>query len=205
MSDAYTTIAAPSEGLYREKGSRFLAFAFPVQREQEVKRHVAAVRQEHYGARHHCYAYRMGKNGALFRANDDGEPSGTAGKPILGQLLSADLTNVLVVVARYFGGTLLGTSGLAAAYRCAAAAAIANAQAAQRTWDVALTAHFPYVSLNEVMKLVKEEQLRVLSQDFGSERCSIGVSVRESKAQRVRERLSGLGGEEPGQSEPRRS
>lgn len=192
MSDTYSTIAVPSEGLYRAKGSRFLACAFPVQSEEAVKRCVAAVRQEHYGARHHCYAYRMGKDGALFRANDDGEPSGTAGKPILGQLLSANLTNVLLVVTRYFGGTLLGTSGLTAAYRSAAAAAIAGAQVVQRTWDVALTAALPYASLNEVMKLVKEEQLRVLAQDFGNEQCSISLSVRESKAQHIRERLDTL-------------
>jgi uncharacterized YigZ family protein len=190
MIDTYLTIAAPAEGLYRDKGSRFLAFAFPVESEPEVKRHVAAIRQEHYGARHHCYAYRIGKEGALFRANDDGEPSGTAGKPMLGQLLSANLTNVLVTVTRYFGGTLLGTSGLIAAYRSAAAAALANAQVVQRTWDVVINAQFPYASLNEVMKLVKEEQLRVLSQDFGSERCSISLSVREGKAQRVKEILN---------------
>lgn len=193
MSDTYSTIAEPAEGLYREKGSRFLAYAFPVQSEQEVKRHVEAIRQEHYGARHHCYAYRIGKDGARFRANDDGEPSGTAGKPILGQLLSAGLTNVLMVVTRYFGGTLLGTSGLIAAYRSAAAAAVANARVVQRTWDVELSAAFPYARLNEVMRLVKEEQLRVLSQDFGGEQCAICVSVRESRAQRVRERLGESG------------
>jgi uncharacterized YigZ family protein len=193
MIDTYSTIAAPAEGSYREKGSRFLACAFPVQSEEAVRRYVAAVRQERYGARHHCYAYRMGKDGALFRANDDGEPSGTAGKPILGQLLSANLTNVLLVVTRYFGGTLLGTSGLIAAYRSAAAAAIAGAQVVQRTWDVALTAAFPYANLNAVMKLVKEEQLRVLAQDFGSEQCTISLSVRESKAQRVQKRLNELG------------
>jgi uncharacterized YigZ family protein len=187
MIDTYLSISAPAEGAYRDKGSRFLAFAFPVEGEPDVKRHLAAIRQAHYGARHHCYAYRIGKGGGQFRANDDGEPSGTAGKPILGQLLSANLTNVLVAVARYFGGTLLGTSGLTAAYRSAAAAAIANAQVVQRTWDVELTAQFPYASLNAVMKLVKDEALRVLSQDFGSERCSISLSVRESKAQRVRE------------------
>ncbi|MDR0566474.1 MAG: YigZ family protein [Prevotellaceae bacterium] len=193
MIDTYSTISAPAEGLYREKGSRFLSFAFPVQSEEEVKQRIAAVRQEHHSARHHCYAYRLGKEGALFRATDDGEPSGTGGKPILGQLLSANLTNVLLVVTRYFGGTLLGTSGLIAAYRSAAGAAIAGAQVVQRTWDVELTATFSYANLNEVMKLVKEEQLRVLRQDFRSEQCSICLSVRESKAQRVRERLNELG------------
>jgi uncharacterized YigZ family protein len=192
MNDTYSTIAAPAEGSYREKGSRFLACVFPVQSEEEATQRIAAVRQERYGARHHCYAYRMGKEGALFRANDDGEPSGTAGKPILGLLLSSNLTNVLLVVTRYFGGRLLGTSGLIAAYRSAAAAAIAEAQVVQRTWDVELTATFPYANLNAVMKLVKEEPLRVLAQDFGSELCSISVSVRESKEQRIRERLNEL-------------
>ncbi|MDR0687472.1 MAG: YigZ family protein [Prevotellaceae bacterium] len=192
MNDTYITIAAPAEGVYRAKGSKFIAYLFPVQSEQEAKQHVAAAKQEHYGARHHCYAYRMGKDGALFRANDDGEPSGTAGKPILGQLLSANLTNVLLVVVRYFGGTLLGTSGLIVAYRSAAAAAVANAQVVQRTWDVVLTAKFPYTNLNGVMKIVKDEQLRVLSQDFDSGQCSISVSVREGKAQRVQDRFDQL-------------
>ncbi|MDR0415595.1 MAG: YigZ family protein [Prevotellaceae bacterium] len=188
--DAYNTIAAPAEGVYRDRGSKFLAYAFPVQSEQEAREHVATIRREHYSARHHCYAYRTGKEGATFRANDDGEPSGTAGKPILGQLLSANLTNVLVVVVRYFGGTLLGTSGLIAAYRSATAAAIANAQVVQRAWEVVLTVTFPYAAMSGVMKIVKGEQLRILAQDFGSEECSVSVSVREGKARSVQEMLA---------------
>jgi uncharacterized YigZ family protein len=189
-SDTYNTIAAPAEGACRDKGSKFLAYAFPVESEQEARQRVASVKKEHYSARHCCYAYRIGKAGAHFRANDDGEPSGTAGKPILGQLLSANLTNVLVVVARYFGGTLLGTSGLTAAYKSAAAAAIAGAQVVQRTWDAVLTVTFPYAGMNAIMKIVKDAQLRILSQDFGSEQCSLSASVREGKAKSVQEQLA---------------
>ncbi|MDR1342904.1 MAG: YigZ family protein [Prevotellaceae bacterium] len=190
MDDTYNTIAAPAEGVYKDKGSKFLAYAFPVQNEQEVKERIASVKREHHSARHHCYAYRMGKEGALLRANDDGEPSGTAGKPILGLLLSANLTNVLVVVARYFGGTLLGTSGLATAYKSATANAIAGAQVVQRAWEAVLTAKFPYAGMNGVMKIVKDEQLRILSQEFDNDRCYISVGVRESKARSVQEQLT---------------
>ena len=147
-NDTYRTIAAPCEGAYRDKGSRFLAYAFPVESEDEVKQHVARAKKEHFSARHHCYAYRMGKGGAAYRANDDGEPSGTAGKPILGQLMSANLTNTRVVVVRYFGGTLLGTPGLINAYRQATANAIANEQLVQRTWEAALNVCFPYEHLD---------------------------------------------------------
>jgi uncharacterized YigZ family protein len=190
MDDTYNTIAAPAEGVCKDKGSKFLAYAFPVGNEREVKERVAFVKKEHHSARHYCYAYRIGKEGALFRANDDGEPSGTAGKPILGQLLSASLTDVLVVVVRYFGGTLLGTSGLIAAYKNATAAAIASAQVVQRTWNTVLTAKFPYAGMNGIMKIVKDEQLLILSQDFDGGHCTIRISVRESKAQSVQEQLA---------------
>jgi uncharacterized YigZ family protein len=190
MDDTYNTIAAPAEGIYRDSGSRFIAYAFPVQSEQEAKERIASVKKEHHSARHHCYAYRVGRGGALFRANDDGEPSGTAGRPILGLLLSASLANVLVVVVRYFGGTLLGTSGLTAAYKRATATAVANAQVVQRTWEAVLTAKFPYAAMSRVMKIVKDEQLRVIAQDFGGEECRISVGVREGKAQRVQEQLA---------------
>ncbi len=183
MTDTYLTISAPSEGTYKEKGSKFTAYAYAVQSEEEVKEHVGRIKKEFYDARHHCYAYRIGKDGARFRANDDGEPSGTAGKPILGQLLSANLTNVLVVVVRYFGGTLLGTSGLITAYKSATADAIANAQVVERTWNVELVVDFAYEQMNAVMKVVKDEQLQVLSQDFGDTACRITLSVRESKIQ----------------------
>ena len=189
MSDTYRTIAAPAQGLYKEKGSKFTAYAFAVQSDDEVKQHVNWAKREFYDARHHCYAYRIGKNGVLFRANDDGEPSGTAGKPILGQLLSADLVNVLVVVVRYFGGTLLGTSGLITAYKAAAANAITNAHIEERTWNTEITATFPYGSVNGVMKVVKDEQLQIVAQEFSNAACRITLSVRESKASSVRKKL----------------
>ncbi len=194
MNDIYFTIASPAEGTYKEKGSKFTAYAYPVQSEEEVKEHVARIKKEFYDARHHCYAYRIGKEGVRFRVNDDGEPSGTAGKPILGQLLSANLTNVLVVVVRYFGGTLLGTSGLITAYKTATADAVANAQIDERTWSEELTASFPYEVMNSVMKVVKDEGLQVLLQDFDHTTCRITLSVRESKISAVRKKLEEVEG-----------
>jgi len=189
-TDLYQTIAAPAEGVFKDKGSRFLAYAYPVQSEQEdVKLLLQNLRREHHAARHHCYAFRMGKGGAAYRANDDGEPSGTAGKPILGQLVAADITNTLVVVVRYFGGTLLGTSGLIAAYRAATADAIAHAQIVQRTWNVELCISCPYAQLNEVMKIVADEHLTSTAQAYENERCRLAFSVRESMAGAVMKRL----------------
>jgi uncharacterized YigZ family protein len=189
----FCTIAAPAEGIYREKGSRFLAFAFPVQRTEEVNQHLAHLQSLHHTARHCCYAYRMGKDGASFRANDDGEPSSTAGRPILGQLLSAGLTDVLIVVVRYFGGVLLGTSGLTTAYRQAAAAAIAAAQVVQRQWESPLAFSFPYHRMGEVMQLVKHERLRVLAQDFTCDPCRLTLSVPDDRMAEVRQRLAAEG------------
>ncbi len=190
MSDTYRTIAAPAEGVYKEKGSKFTAYAFAIESEEEVKQRVAWAKKEFYDARHHCYAYRMGRSGEHFRANDDGEPSGTAGKPILGQLLSADLSNVLVVVVRYFGGTLLGTSGLIAAYKGATADAIANAHIEERTWNEELSIAFAYENMNSVMKVVKDEDLQILSQDFDNATCRITLSIRESKLEKVKKMLN---------------
>ncbi|MDR1225522.1 MAG: YigZ family protein [Prevotellaceae bacterium] len=189
MTDTYNTITSPTEGIYKEKGSKFTAYAYPVESEQQVKDLVAQIKKKFYDARHHCYAYRIGKNGVNFRANDDGEPSGTAGKPILGQLLSANVTNILVAVVRYFGGTLLGTSGLTTAYKSAAADALANAQIATLTWNAELTVDFPYEQMNAIMKVVKDERLQIISQDFNSTACKIRLSIREGKLDDVKKKL----------------
>ena len=184
--DIYHTIKAPSEGLYKEKGSKFLAFAFPVRSLDEVKTHLDRLRKEYYDARHHCYAYALGPEGAVWRANDDGEPSGTGGRPIYGQLLSAGLTDTLVVVVRYFGGILLGASGLANAYKTAARDAIANATVLEKTVDVRYRLLFEYAVMNDVMRLVKEFGLTPVSQDFNLD-CRLEVEVRRSQANRFRE------------------
>ena len=158
-TDIYTTLDGVGEGLFKEKGSRFLAFAHHVTGEDEVAKLLAGYKKEYYDARHHCYAWMLGPDGKKFRANDDGEPAGTAGKPILNQILSAGLTDVLVVVIRYFGGTKLGTSGLINAYKSAAKEAIDHAQKIQKTVDETITARIPYHLLNEVMRVCKEEGL----------------------------------------------
>jgi len=184
LNDIYRTIAAPAVGLFKDKGSKFLAFAFPVENEAEIKEHIQNLKKEYFDARHHCYAYRIGLNGELWRANDDGEPSSTGGKPILGQLLSMELTNVLVVVVRYFGGIQLGVSGLINAYRSAAAAALAQAQIVEKVAKEILTLKFPYLEMNRIMKLVKEEGLETLSQHFDNE-CEITLAIPLSKKDRI--------------------
>ena len=152
--DLYRTVAAPAEAACRERSSKFLAWIYPVRSEEEIRGHLDALRKRFFDATHHCYAWRLGPRGEAFRANDDGEPSGTAGKPILGQLLSNDITDCLVVVVRYFGGTKLGVPGLIAAYREAAAAAIEAAQIVERTVDRVVTVDFPYVAMNDIMRVV---------------------------------------------------
>ena len=154
--DKYRTVNAIAEGLYKEKGSRFISFIYPVKSEEEIKDIVAGLKTKYYDARHHCYAYCLGANRERFRANDDGEPSSTAGKPILGQIISNDLSNVLIVVIRYFGGIKLGVSGLIQAYKEAAADAINHAEIVERTVDEVIRVHFAYVVMNDVMKVLKE-------------------------------------------------
>jgi uncharacterized YigZ family protein len=166
QKDTYLTISAPSSGTFKDKGSKFLAFAHPVKSEQEIKEIVSNLKDKYFDARHHCYAYRLGANKLAFRANDDGEPSGTAGKPILGQILSSDLTNILIVVVRYFGGTLLGTSGLITAYRAASAEAISNAVIIQKYVYAVYELSFPYLQMNQVMKTVKDFNLETFDQCF---------------------------------------
>ena len=165
-SDSYHTLAGPAEAIYKEKSSKFLAYAYPVESEEEIRTLLDALRKKYYDATHHCYAWRLGPHGETFRANDDGEPSGTAGKPILGQLLSNELVNCLIVVVRYFGGTKLGVSGLIGAYKESAAEAIRAAEIVERTVDTVVEVEFSYLAMNDVMRVVKEEQPRVLTQQF---------------------------------------
>lgn len=193
FDDTYRTISAPSEGLYKEKGSKFLAFAFPVTTVEEVKAHLDELRKKYFDARHHCYAYILGPSKESYRLNDDGEPSGTGGRPIHGQLLSADLTNTLIVVVRYFGGILLGASGLANAYKAAARDAIANASIKECTIDISYRLHFDYPLMNDVMRILKEQNLTPRNQVFLLD-CQLDVSVRQSQSLRAYEALTKLYG-----------
>lgn len=188
MSDLYKTIRAASEGYYTEKRSRFLSFAIPVRTPEEVKAQVEACRKKYYDARHVCWAYMLGADRTTFRANDDGEPSSTAGKPILGQINSNELTDILVIVVRYFGGIKLGTSGLIVAYRSAAAEAIAAAEVEERTVDVECTVVFEYPSLNDIMRVVKEMQPAIVSQTFEAN-CEMTLRVRQSQEEMLKNRL----------------
>lgn len=188
MEDVFKTIESQSEGIYKEKGSRFIALAYPVTREEEIRDIVAGLKEKYYDARHHCYAWRLGAAKTHFRANDDGEPSSTAGKPILGQIQSNDLTNILIVVIRYFGGIKLGVSGLINAYREAAADALRNAVIIEKTVDEQLRIHFSYMVMNDVMKIVKEEEPDVLERNFEME-CDMLLSIRQKDMPALRARL----------------
>lgn len=188
MEDTYKTIKAPAEGYYAEKRSRFLSFAMPARTVEEVKAQLDSYRKRFYDARHVCWAYMLGPERKQFRANDDGEPSSTAGKPILGQINSNGLTDILVVVVRYFGGIELGTSGLIVAYRTAAAEAIAAAEVETRTVDEVITVAFEYPYLNSVMRIVKEDHPVVLSQRFEMD-CEMTLQIRKGEAERLKSRL----------------
>lgn len=179
QEDSYQTIETESEGLYKEKGSKFIAFAFPVCCLEEIKEHIDKLKKEYYDARHHCYAYMLGPEKKEFRANDDGEPSSTAGKPILGQILSQNLTNILVVVIRYFGGTKLGVSGLIHAYKTATAESLQQANIITKTVNDVYAVHFDYLVMNDVMKIIKEEKPQILNQDYNL-MCTISLSIRQS-------------------------
>lgn len=188
MEDVYRTIANSAEGLYKEKGSRFISFVFPVSAEEQIREIIAELKDKYYDARHHCYAWRLGLDKTYYRANDDGEPSSTAGKPILGQIQSNGLTNVLIVVIRYFGGIKLGVSGLINAYREAAADALRNAVVIEKTIDVPLRIRFSYLVLNDVMKIVKEEAPEILERHFELG-CEMLLSIRQSELQTFKARL----------------
>ncbi len=190
-TDEFKTIANTSEGYYTEKRSKFLAFAHHVETVDEIKEILAGYRKKYYDARHVCYAYMLGASREVFRANDDGEPSSTAGKPILGQINSNELTDILIIVVRYYGGVNLGTSGLIVAYREAAADAIAHATIETRQVEEVITYTFAYPQMNDVMRVVKEMNPRVLSQTYDNT-CEIRLSIRQSEAEQLRQRLSKL-------------
>lgn len=192
MTDEYKTITEViGEGFYSEKRSKFLAFAHHVETIDEIKDILASYRKKYYDARHVCYAYVLGPDKADFRANDDGEPSSTAGKPILGQINSYDLTNVLVIVVRYYGGVNLGTGGLIVAYRTAAADALDHATIETRLVEEIITYSFPYPMMNAVMRVIKEMQPRIVSQTFDNT-CTISISIRQEMAPVLRDRLEKL-------------
>ncbi|MGZ3864537.1 MAG: IMPACT family protein [Bacteroidia bacterium] len=184
MEDRYFTIQGASEGLYKEKGSKFIGYAFPVSSEREIKDHISELKKVHHSARHWCYAYRLGADKKLFRANDDSEPSGTAGKPILNQLISADLTNVLIVVVRYFGGTLLGTGGLITAYKSAAAEALSQAEIVTKFITEDHLVIFETGKTNEVMRRLKEADAEIINHSFNTQN-EIIFSVRSSLAEKL--------------------
>ena len=193
MEDQYHTISENSvgEGYYTEKRSKFLAFAHHVETVEEVKSIVSAYRKQYYDARHCCYAYMLGPEQKAFRANDDGEPSSTAGKPILGQINSAGLTDILIVIVRYYGGVNLGTGGLIVAYRTAAADALANATIEVRQVEETIKYDFTYPMMNDVMRIVKEMQPQVVDQQFDNA-CSITLRIRKREAEQLRSRLNKL-------------
>lgn len=193
FDDSYKTISAPAEGVFRDRGSKFIGYAFPVQSEDDVKPILLNLKGEHAKARHFCWAVRLSPDRGVFRIQDDGEPSGTAGRPILNTLLSADLTNVFLVVVRYFGGTLLGVPGLINAYKTAATAAIQAADVQDRTINEIYELQFEYLMMNDVMKLIKEEKLTVLTQNFDNS-CSIKIEVRKASLNMILGKLENIEG-----------
>ncbi len=191
MEDTYKTISTTGEGYYTEKRSKFLAFAHHVETVEEVKEIVASYRKKYYDARHVCYAYMIGADRQTFRANDDGEPSSTAGKPILGQINSNELTDIIIVVVRYYGGVNLGTSGLIIAYREAAADAISHTTIENRFVEEEIVYDFPYVMMNQVMKVIKDMNPRIVSQEYDNT-CQIRMRIRQSLAEQLQKRLDNL-------------
>ena len=191
MTDEFKTISATSEGYYTEKRSKFLAFAHHVENHDEIKLILAGYRKKYYDARHVCYAYMLGAERTDFRANDDGEPSSTAGKPILGQINSNELTDILIVVVRYYGGVNLGTSGLIVAYREAAADALAHVKMELRQVEEEVSYTFTYPQMNDVMRIVKDMNPRIISQTYYNT-CVIRMAIRKSEAQQLRDRLAKL-------------
>lgn len=191
--DIYNSVKTVSEGQFKDKGSKFLAFIYPIADENDVKVILKDVKKQYHDARHHCYAYNIGMGNDRFRMNDDGEPSGTAGKPIYGQILSHDMSDILIVVVRYFGGILLGTSGLINAYKNAATDAIQNAEIIQKQVTCQLKLRFSYEQLNLVMRMVKEHKLQICKQDF-TETCNLFLQVRKSKFESLKKIFDGFYG-----------
>ncbi len=187
--DTYLSISQPAESLFKEKGSKFIAFAYPVENEQDIKEKLDLLRKKYYDATHHCYAYILGKDKKNFRANDDGEPNGTAGLPILGQIKSKNITNALVVVVRYFGGTKLGVGGLVSAYKTAAAEVLSQSKIIEKILSQSITFHFDYLQMNEIMKIIKDYELKILSQKFDNQ-CEITLQVREDLVEEITKKIA---------------
>ena len=192
-NDVYRTIEADAEALFKEKSSKFLCFAYPVTTEEQIRERLEVLYKKYYDATHHCYAWRLGPRGETFRANDDGEPSSTAGKPILGQLLSHEITDCLIVVVRYFGGTKLGVSGLIEAYKTSAAEVIAAAEVVERTVDDRIEVRFSYMAMNEVMRIIKDMQPKIVEQCFDN-LCTMTLTIRQSQSEQLLTRLSKVEG-----------
>ena len=185
MKDTYKTIAFPSEEiLFKEKNSKFFGYAFPVTTEIEIKNHLDILKKQHFGAVHFCYAFQIGTDKIQFRANDDGEPSNTAGAPIYGQIQSFGLTNILIVVVRFFGGVKLGVGGLISAYRTSAQMALENSEIVERTIDIHYIVSFDYKNMNKVMRVIKEKNLEIISQNM-NESCEIEIATRKKNAEQI--------------------
>ena len=193
VADEYRTVAQEATGIYKDKGSRFLAFAYNVTTADEAKAIIRDKQKEFHDARHHCYAWRLGSGEGETKVGDDGEPSGTAGRPILGQILSAELTNVVVVVVRYFGGIKLGTGGLIVAYKAATADCLQNAKIVTRTFDAALAISFPYLAMNGVMKTLKDSSAKIISQKFDTD-CEIDITIRMAERDSLIAKLADVEG-----------
>lgn len=193
FNDTYQTITETSEGIFRDKGSKFIAYAYPVKLEADVKEIIAKLRAEHPKARHFCWALRLSPDRNVFKLNDDGEPSGTAGRPILNSLLSADVTNILVVVVRYFGGTLLGVPGLINAYKSATVEALNATEIVTKTVNDVYELEFDYLMMNDVMRVMKEEQLNIIKQSFDTY-CSLTFEVRKANLNLVIKKLDKIEG-----------
>ena len=191
FEDTYLTIESASEGIFRDRGSKFLGYAYPIASDQEIKNIIARLKKEHPKANHHCWAMRWSTDRSVFKLNDDGEPSGTAGRPILNTLLSKNITNVVVVVVRYFGGTLLGVPGLINAYKSATELALEEAKVIEKTINDVYTIAFDYLQMNEVMRIIKDDSLQLLEQQFDNS-CSIKVSIRKMQVNRVIAKLQKL-------------
>lgn len=191
VTDTYLTLKSKSQGIYKERGSKFLAFAYPIHDEQEIKEILETLKRQYHNARHHCYAYILGKDGQDFRANDDGEPNHSAGDPILGQIRSHNLTNTLIVVVRYFGGIKLGVGGLVTAYKTAAAEAIAANEIITAIVTARLGFEFDYLDMNEVMRLIKNLDLKIIKQHFDN-RCSMTLEVRQAMYPELIEQLGDI-------------
>jgi len=193
MSDTYKTISLSTEGIYKEKGSKFLSFAISVNSSEEVKELIKTFKKEYYDARHVCYAYMLGAERKEWRANDDGEPSGTAGRPILGQINSRELTNILVVVVRYFGGILLGTGGLTTAYKEATSDALNQAEIIEKTVEEILAVNFEYILMNDVMHVIKDTNAQILHQTFDNQ-CSMVLSIRKQEFSLLKDKMEKING-----------